>query len=409
MLAIKAKNLGKKYELYSRPADVLKEVFSGGKKHYHEDFWALKDISVEIPMGSALGIIGENGAGKSTLLKLLTGSLNPTEGELAVNGRLSAILELGAGFHPEFTGRDNIYMNCSILGMSREEIDEKFQGIVDFSELGDFIERPLKTYSSGMYVRLAFSVATSIDPYILIVDEALSVGDQHFQKKCIDRIMGYREAGKTIIFCSHNMYQIKRICDSALWLKEGRVAAYGKESEVTDKYVDYERQKDAAVKVTVVDDANFNGEERQSNMDHPGRPLVKEVILTDENGNTKNIFKMGEVLEVNISYETFEADEAVVVGVVMLRNDKVRCYGVSTQIDGINIKEAEPGIYCIRLKYPDLPLLSGEYFLNVILLDESGVHIYDRVQEACQFKVKHDSVEMGIVYLEHEWVKVKDS
>jgi ABC-type polysaccharide/polyol phosphate transport system ATPase subunit len=404
MLAIRTINLGKKYELYRRPGDILKEVFSFGRRIYHQDFWALKDITLEIPVGSTLGVVGENGAGKSTLMGILTNSLHPTEGQVHVNGRVSAILELGAGFHPEFTGRDNIYMNCSILGMTKQEIDEKFQGIADFSELGEFIGRPVKTYSSGMYVRLAFSVATSVDPEILIVDEALSVGDQHFQKKCVDRMMGFKEQGKTIIFCSHNTYQIKQVCDNAVWLKGGRLEAFGNVNEVVDGYVDYERSKDSETDLSSAGREKPRGNEYKDRTQWPGRPVIKEVILTDEKGVAKKVFNTGETLDIDVySYLERPVDKPV-VGIVIKRNDNIICYGVSTQVDGVDLKEVEPGIYNIKLRYPALPLLSGSYHLDTYLLDESGVHVYDAALKVCPFEVRHNGVEMGMVYLSHRWL-----
>lgn len=403
MLAIRTINLGKKYELYRRPGDILKEIFSFGKRTYHEDFWALKDVNLEIPMGSTLGVVGENGAGKSTLLGLLTSSLHPTEGEVSVKGRVSAILELGAGFHPEFTGRDNIYMNCSILGMTKEEIDGKFESIVEFSELGDFIERPVKTYSSGMYVRLAFSVATSVDPEILMVDEALSVGDQHFQKKCVDRMMGFKEQGKTILFCSHSMYQVKQVCDKAVWLKGGSVAALGGVNDVVDEYVDYERSKDSHISRQSKDVEKPREGGFKDSTARADRPVLKEVALTDGNGVSKGTFKTGETLGVGVYSRVERPGEKVVVGVIITRNDNVHCYGVSTQMDGVDLKEVEPGVYYIKLKYPRLPLMSGKYHLDVYLLDETGVHVYDAAHNVCPFEVRHEGVEMGMVRLSHEW------
>lgn len=409
MLAIRAIELCKKYQLYKSSGDVLKEVIFLGKRCYHQDFWALKDINMEVLMGTSLGIVGENGAGKSTLLSIFTGSLNPTCGEVVINGRLSAILELGVGFNSEFTGRDNIYINCSILGMSKREIDEKFQSIVDFSELGTFIEQPIKTYSSGMQVRLAFSVATSIDPEILIVDEALAVGDQHFQKKCVDRILRFREEGKTILFCSHSMYLIKQICDRAMWLKDGQIAALGDVNEVVNQYVDYERAKDSqhnSVSTSVTKDKDkgeFKVGRYTNIINSLDKPIIQEVFLTDGNGNSKEVFKTGDTMEVGVYSHVQPPGESGVVGVVIMRNDNVECYGVSTQVDGVEMKEIESGCYYVKLKYPSLALLSGKYYLNIYLLDKTGVHVYDTVK-TLSFQVRHDSIELGMVFLDHQWL-----
>ena len=219
MIAIDAYDLGKGYRHYARPVDSLKELVL--RRPLHETNWALRSASFQVPRGGTLGVIGANGAGKSTLLKLLAGTLQPSEGRLRVDGRVSAILELGSGFHPEFSGLDNVRMGCAMLGLSAAETRERLPEILDFSELGEAVHRPVKTYSSGMYVRLAFAVVTSVDPDVLIVDEALSVGDQHFQKKSLSRMRGFIEQGKTVVFCSHNLYQVKSLCDQALWLDRG--------------------------------------------------------------------------------------------------------------------------------------------------------------------------------------------
>ena len=237
MLAIKAIDIGKKYEIYNKPSHRLKEFLFLGKRRFHQDFWALRNIYLEVEAGSTIGIIGNNGAGKSTLLKLLTGTSKPTCGELIINGRVSALLELGAGFHPEFSGRDNIYMNCTILGMTKEEIDSKFESIVHFSELGDFIYYPLKIYSSGMYMRLGFSVAISVDPDILIIDETLSVGDEYFRGKCLNKINDFKQRGKTILFVSHEMEMVRNLCDLVILLEKGEIIAQGSADEVADIYL----------------------------------------------------------------------------------------------------------------------------------------------------------------------------
>jgi ABC-type polysaccharide/polyol phosphate transport system ATPase subunit len=237
MLAIKAIDIGKKYEIYNKPSHRLKEFLFLGKRRFHQDFWALRNIYLEVEAGSTVGVIGNNGAGKSTLLKLLTGTTKSTCGELIINGRVSALLELGAGFHPEFSGRDNIYMNCTILGMTKEEIDSKFESIVNFSELGDFIYHPLKIYSSGMYMRLGFSVAISVDPDILIIDEALSVGDEYFRGKCLNKINDFKKYGKTILFVSHDIEMVKNLCDFVILLEKGEIIAQGSADEVADIYL----------------------------------------------------------------------------------------------------------------------------------------------------------------------------
>ncbi|MGC2064373.1 MAG: ABC transporter ATP-binding protein, partial [Thermodesulfovibrionales bacterium] len=219
MIAIDVRDLRKIYRIYKAPVDRLKEIVL--RRPFHAEFVALDTMSFSISQGTTFGIIGENGAGKSTLMKLLARTLKPTSGNVAMVGRVAALLELGAGFNPELTGDENIYLNAYLMGLTKDEIDERKQRIIDFSELGDSISRPVKTYSSGMYVRLAFSIATSVNPDILIIDEALSVGDQHFQKKCIDRMTQFKNDGKTIVFCSHSLYHIQELCKTTLWIDHG--------------------------------------------------------------------------------------------------------------------------------------------------------------------------------------------
>jgi lipopolysaccharide transport system ATP-binding protein len=234
--AIRAEALSKCYHLYERPADRLRQLLFGRRRRYYREFWALRDTSFELARGEVLGVIGRNGAGKSTLLQLVCGTLSPTGGAMAVNGRVAALLELGAGFNPEFTGRENVILSASVLGLSRLEIDERFEHIVDFSGVRDFIDQPVKFYSSGMYVRLAFAVATSVDPDILVIDEALSVGDGEFARKSFDRIMALKNAGVTILFCSHALYQVEAFCDRVLWLEHGQPMMLGAAQQVIQRY-----------------------------------------------------------------------------------------------------------------------------------------------------------------------------
>ncbi|HNT35575.1 MAG TPA: ABC transporter ATP-binding protein, partial [bacterium] len=244
MSAVVANNISKKYKLYDRPSDRLKEWFSLPRQTCHRDFWALKDVSFELPKGSALGVIGPNGAGKSTLLKILTGTTVPTEGTYSLIGRVASLLELGAGFHPEFTGRQNLQMNARMLGLTDDEIRERMDEIIEFAELKAFIDQPVRTYSSGMYVRLGFAIASSVRPDVLIVDEALSVGDAYFQRKSIDRIQYFREHGVTILFVSHDLSIVRRFCDQALWLNEGRVQNFSDVHRVSKAYELWERKKE---------------------------------------------------------------------------------------------------------------------------------------------------------------------
>jgi len=261
-VVIKAKNLTKSYRLYDSHLDRVKEAFHPFRKKYHHAFNALTNVSFEVRKGETLGIIGRNGSGKSTLLQIICGIIPPTKGEVVVNGRVSALLELGAGFNPEFTGRQNLYLNGSILGLTRKEIDARFNEIVEFAEIGDFIDQPVKTYSSGMYVRLAFAIAINVEPEILVVDEALAVGDELFRRKCYARIEEFREAGKTILFVTHDMPTVNELCARTIFLDKGELILEGPASFVTTQYERFlfTRSEDALKIRNEILEINRNGE-----------------------------------------------------------------------------------------------------------------------------------------------------
>jgi lipopolysaccharide transport system ATP-binding protein len=235
-IAIKVENLSKCYNIYDRPRDRLMQMLARGRRQYFREFRALSDVSFEIKQGETVGIIGRNGAGKSTLLQILCGTLSPTGGTVETRGRVAALLELGSGFNPEFTGRENVYMNAAVLGLTKEEVDARFEDIVAFADIGDFLDQPVKTYSSGMYVRLAFAVVVHVDADILIVDEALSVGDMYFQAKCMSHMKKLMDSGVTVLFVSHDTNAVKALCTRAVYLEHGKVVAVGATDEVVDAY-----------------------------------------------------------------------------------------------------------------------------------------------------------------------------
>lgn len=402
MSALIATDVGKVYRRYQRPVDSLKEWLF--KKQYHEKFWALRNASFRCENGEVLGVVGDNGAGKSTLLKLLAGTAQPTEGALEVNGRVSAILELGSGFHADFTGLENIHLGCAMLGLNAEQIAGKVDEIIEFSELADFIDQPVKSYSSGMFVRLAFSVVTSVDPDILVVDEALSVGDQHFQKKSMDRMMAFKEQGKALVFCSHSLYQVKELCDKAIWLDKGVVKLYGPAADVIDAYTDHVRQKN---KVT-----EYVADEHKNS-------IVTEAVKQPLSANLKEVSLLGAVSHKPKTFEykthhrfavkilaevssSLDLDD-VHVGVVIKRNDSVECYGISTVLDSVKLFHQQGQVYGIIYEIEKLPLLSGNYVLDIWLIDSTSVHIYDSMFNSCGFSVRQDSTEVGVAVMEHQW------
>ena len=392
MYAIEVKNVSKVYRLYAKPVDRLKEIIT--RRPYHQSFVALENISFSIPLGKTLGIIGDNGAGKSTLLKILAGTLTPTNGEVIKHGRVAALLELGAGFHQEFTGRQNIYLNAALLGLSQEEIREREKDIIDFAELREFIDRPVKTYSSGMYVRLAFSIATTVDPDILIIDEALSVGDQHFQKKCIDRMITFRN-NKTIIFCSHNMYFIQELCDKAIWLRQGRLVQTGKTAKVINAYTDWVRAREVRLPISEEESAEVSKKQ--------DRPVwIQAVEITDNEGRPVEFFRTGEDLWLRLRIGA--ADKVSLpghIGFGVNRNDDESVFGTTTRMDGLSPLRLGDGLVVV-LRFSSLKLLAGQYYISMILADEHALHPYDMVRSPVFF-VENSSMELGLVSLDHHW------
>jgi lipopolysaccharide transport system ATP-binding protein len=402
--AISVKNLNKCYQLYAQPIDRLKQFLWRGRRQYFREFWALRDVSFDIAKGEVLGIIGRNGAGKSTLLQLLCGTLNPTDGSVNVQGRIAALLELGSGFNPEFTGRENVYLSASILGLSQQEIDERFEAIVDFSGIRDFIDQPVKTYSSGMYVRLAFSVATSVDPDILIVDEALSVGDGEFARKSFDRIRAMKEAGKTILFCSHTLYQVEAFCDRVLWLDRGRLMNLGDPQDVVQCYSnilqDNTEPEDTS---STVSPSDFKSTiVTPAPEGHARLNGIKVIVDGKEFSNLEVMSSMSDVsITVSIISDPNLPCPSIAAG-FMFPDSRVVA-SASTHFDKIMVNRTENGCGKVDLVFPKLSLLKGNYWVAAYLLCENGIHVYDCVNFVTEIKVRQANLEQGIVSLPHFW------
>ena len=404
-IAIRVNNLIKCYQLYNQPADRLKQFLWRGRRQYFREFWALRDVSFEVGKGEVLGIIGRNGAGKSTLLQLLCGTLTPTSGNLEVNGRIAALLELGAGFNPEFTGRENVFMSAAILGLSPKEIEERYEEIVDFSGIRDFIDQPVKTYSSGMYVRLAFSVATSVDPDILIVDEALSVGDGEFARKSFDRIMAMKARGTTILFCSHSIYQVEALCQRALWLDNGQIRLLNIAAIPCLAYNQFLDQIDNPTPpATLVPPATQPPIDSTPETIPTGSARLTQVVVTADEQATNNLqlISMTSSLSLQISFRSCLSLPCPSVAIV-INDANERCItSCCNYYDQISLVRDIQGATTVQLTLPTINLLRGHYVIHVYLMCEQAIHIYDYARCA-EFDVTQPGLEIGIVSLQRTW------
>lgn len=393
---VRAEGVGKGYRIYRRPSDRLREIILRAPRH--QMHWALREVSLEVAQGETFGIVGENGAGKSTLLKLLAGTSRPTEGAVAVRGRVAALLELGTGFHPEESGRDNVHLVGALRGVAPADRDGYYRSVTAFAELPEeVLARPVKTYSSGMFMRLAFSAATAVDPDVLIIDEALSVGDMHFQKKSLDRIMQFRAAGKTVFFCSHNLYQVRSLCDRAAWLYEGRVRSLGDTEEVVSAYESYIREKEAQAS-RAAPAAVYQRVE-------PGTAPVRILSVARRGiaGPTMTHFKTFDPFDVVVDVEPLVPDTAFHVGVAIVRNDRENVFGTSTHFDPDRPPLRASARRQVVLHIPRLMLLSGDYALSLYVLDDTGIHVYDLAEEVCPFSVRNPGRDFGILTMAYQW------
>jgi lipopolysaccharide transport system ATP-binding protein len=368
--AVEFQGVSKSYAIYDAPGDRLKELLSLNRLKRHQDFWALHDVSFEVKRGETFCIVGENGSGKSTLLQMVAGILHPTSGTVGIYGRVSALLELGAGFNPEFSGRDNVYLNGSILGLTTRQIDQRYKDIAAFAEIGNFIDQPVKTYSSGMVVRLAFAVAINVDPEILLVDEALAVGDIYFRQRCMRKVHELRQRGITILFVSHAVSDVKAIGDRVLWLDRGRMIDVGEPDRVVSKYLAAMTEKDSTYLLlkSATDPPPRRGGlmtapeivETIPNIDHrfgDGRAAIMGIAVLDEQGRTLPILEPGSRILVRISVRA-TADVALPIVGFMLRNQLGMDFsGTNTAREGYELAPLQTGDVTTVDFYLDLPEL----------------------------------------------------
>lgn len=370
--AVAFSRVSKSYSIYDAPGDRLKELATFNQRRFHTDYWALRDVSFEIQRGETFCVVGENGSGKSTLLQICAGILQPTAGEVMVNGRVAALLELGSGFNPEFSGRDNVYLNGAILGLSTKDMDERFGEIEAFAEIGAFIHQPVKTYSSGMVVRLAFAVAIHLDPEILLVDEALSVGDVYFRQRCMRKVHELRARGITILFVSHSTGDVKALGDRALWLEHGHTMALGKTDLVVTKYLAAMAEKDAKYLEhdTSAHEHGIYGRpaevvEEIPNIDHrfgDGRAEVLGIIVCDESGRKRDTLESNSTIVVRISVRAKGNIDRPIVGFMFRNHLGVDFAGTNTAREGHTLSPMVAGEICTIDFYVELPTLYASTF-----------------------------------------------
>jgi len=401
-VAVEFRNVSKRFTLHHDRPGALREVFFHllhGQWHQpSETLWALRDIDFTVEEGTTLGLIGPNGSGKSTALKLAGGILEPTQGEVRANGRVAALIELGAGFHPELTGRENVYLNGAILGLSRRELERKFDDIVAFSELERFIDMPVKHYSAGMYMRLGFAVAINVDPDILLTDEILAVGDQSFQAKCMERIGQVKRSGVTILFVSHNLDAVRSLCSKSVWLDGGRVAASGPTDQVISAYL---------ASVAVKEETRLAAQQTQEREeDHwgSGEATILDVRFLDAYGRERHVFFSDEPMRARVRYQAQRRIEKPVFGVAIYRSDGIHVNGPNTRFSGYDIDCIE-GEGEIDYVVESLALLEGSYDFSAAIYDYECVHPYDHQHRTYKFLVQRGAVSesYGLVYMPSHW------
>lgn len=398
--AIVVDGVSKRFRLYKEKASSLKERFTRRGGSVYDEYWAVKDVSFSVPRGTTFGLIGHNGSGKSTLLRLMASIHRPTSGTIAVDGRISALLELGAGFHPELTGRENVYLNAAILGLSRKDIDAKIDEIIAFAGIGEFVDSPVKIYSSGMFVRLGFSVAVHVEPDILIIDEVIAVGDEDFQRRCFDYIYGLRRRGATIVLVTHSLNLVQTMCDHAAWLDHGELRAVGRAADVVHKYLD-EVNEDEAKRLAVEADAALQVEpERRSPHD---LLTIEQVEILDAGGRPTKVASPKEPLTVRIHF-TSKVAQAEPLFSFSVESEA----GVYVANPGMRTTDNAPvlpeGTGYVDYRMAELPLGPGQYILSVAAHDHSGTTVLDKRERFLHLRVQPGAhLVYGLVEMMGTW------
>lgn len=385
--------------------ELLVKIFKSRKQPKKNEFWALRDVSFNIDRGQTIGFIGSNGAGKSSVLKLISRILVPTTGHIRVNGRVSALLELGSGFHPELTGRENIFLNGSIMGIDRSELVDKFEEIVAFAELEKFIDVPVKYYSSGMYVRLGFSVAVHTRPEIFLVDEVLAVGDQEFQRKCLQRITQLKHQGVTIVLVSHNLSDVETLCDRAIWIRDGQIAADGPAMSVVDQYRSFSNRR-----FYKQEDSNGKRVLQQENRWGTQDAVITDVDIMDAQGQVTNTFHTGDYFHLRIHYSAPDLIDCPAFGFAFYREDGLHINGPNSVREGYDIPYIQGKGY-VDYVIDRLPLNEGKYELTVAIYNRNSTLALDHHHRAYPINVTSPSYwrEEGIIHIPAHWHHIAHS
>ena len=390
--AIIVDHVSKKFRWHRDKRTSIKERLRRGKPEMLDEFWALKDVSLEVPRGTTFGLIGHNGSGKSTLLKTLAGILRPTSGAVHTTGRISALLEVGAGFHPELTGRENVYLNGAILGLSRRQIDASIDEIINFSGIGEFVDAPVKVYSSGMYVRLGFSIAVTVDPEILIVDEIVAVGDEEFQRKCFDHLHELHKRGTTIVIVSHALGIVENLCHGAAWLDHGEIQSIGEARTVVRGYLEAVNLDEAAAAGT-----SFDGHARVGS----GEVRVVDVELLDAHGKRSPVLVTGEAATIRMHYRADERIPEAVFGLAFVHESGVTVAGPNSAAT-LPSMPLEPGEGHVDFNVPTLLLQPGSFDITSAIVHQG--HVFDYADRAFNLRVRGAGTdEPGLVRMVGEW------
>ena len=399
-IAIEVRNVTKSFKVYLDKGAQLKERLLFRKRSRYEERKVLRGISFDVKKGEAIGLIGHNGCGKSTTLKLLTRIMYPDEGTIKLKGRVSSLIELGAGFHPDMSGRENIYTNAAIFGLTKKEIDARIKDIVDFSELAEFIDNPVRTYSSGMYMRLAFSVAINVDADVLLIDEILAVGDANFQTKCFNKLKEIKAQGTTIVIVSHALGQIEQICDRAIWIHEGLIKAEGPPKEIDLEYLDYMSRK-MQEKNKSESGGSETSEDDEGKRWGSGEVRIKKVRSFAADGSEQKTFRTGEDIRLSIDYTVKKPVKDAVFGFGVFDMNGVQCYGTNTRIDKQpDITISESGTAEILMK--NVELLAGEYNIDIAIEQGEGIPI-DYFRQAYRIQMISAIGDVGVSRIEHTW------